>query len=145
VRRAAELDAVWVSSMNPTFEELRDLFQVFDGARGDRPALPERPTMRECFVGDPEDVRDILLAKYAAYQRWGVTSSRSAASDPEGFSALMRDKFLVGGPSAIEDRLRWLRDELGINHLIVRVRWPGLDETRAFDTMRHLAEVAARL
>jgi hypothetical protein len=42
-------------------------------------------------------------------------------------------------------RLRWLRDEVGIDHLIVRVRWPGLSEEQALNTMRRLADVAASL
>jgi hypothetical protein len=57
----------------------------------------------------------------------------------------MRDKFLVGDERSVGERLRWLRDELGIDHLIARVRWPGLSEEKALETMRRLAGIAAKL
>jgi alkanesulfonate monooxygenase SsuD/methylene tetrahydromethanopterin reductase-like flavin-dependent oxidoreductase (luciferase family) len=150
VRRAARIGDVWVSSMNPSFEELRELLGAYDAARNGLPPAPERPTMRECYIGlTPEsaiaDVREILYAKYRTYQSWGVASSRSTVEDRTGFEALMHTKFLVGDERTVAERLRWLRDELGIDHLIARVRWPGLSEAKALETMRRLATIAARL
>lgn len=150
VRRAARIGDVWVSSMNPTFEEVRGLLGEFETAREGRPPAAERPTMRECYIGaTPEsavaDVRDILYAKYSAYQSWGAASSQSTFDDRAGFEALMQRKFLVGDEATVAERLRWLRDEAGIDHLIVRVRWPGLSEEQALNTMRRLADVAANL
>ncbi len=57
----------------------------------------------------------------------------------------MASKFLVGDAAGVGDRLRWLRDEIGVDHLIARFRWPGLSEGQALDSMRRLAEVAASL
>lgn len=106
--------------------------------------------MRECYIGSTtakaiSDVRDILYAKYRAYQSWGVSSSRSRVDDPAGFEALMQTKFLVGDERAVAGQLCWLREELGIDHLIVRVRWPGLSEAKTLETMRRLAGIATRL
>lgn len=56
IRRAARVGDVWVSSMNPTFVELRDLFGEFDDARKGRPEAPERPTMRECYIGATQEL-----------------------------------------------------------------------------------------
>ena len=150
VRRAARIGDVWVSSMNPSFEELRALLGEFDAARDGLPPAPERPTMRECYIGQTSEsaiseVRDILYAKYRTYQSWGVASSQSKVEDRVGFEALMQTKFLVGDERTVADRLRWLRDELGIDHVIARVRWPGLSEEQALETMRRLAHIAARL
>lgn len=148
VRRAARIGDVWVSSMSPSFEELREMLAIFDAARAGRPPAPERPAMRECYIGATDesavaDVRDVLHAKYSAYQAWGSTASRSTVGD--GFDATMAAKFLVGGEATVAARLRWLRDELGIDHLIARVRWPGLAEEKALETMRRLADIAAKL
>lgn len=150
VRRAARIGDVWVSSMNPSFEELRELLGEFDAARDGHPPAPERPTMRECYIGATSesaisDVRDILYAKYRTYQSWGVASSRSKVEDRAGFEVMMQTKFLVGDERAVAERLRWLRDELGIDHVIARVRWPGLSEEKTLETMRRLANIAARL
>ena len=148
IRRAARIGDVWVSSMNPSFEELQELYDAFDTARQGLPAAPERPTMRECYIGETaagavSESIEALYGKYSAYQAWGTASSRSTFSDRTEFEALMASKFLVGDAVGVAERLRWLRDEIGIDHLIVRVRWPGISEAQAQNTMRRLAEVAA--
>ncbi|NKB56364.1 MAG: LLM class flavin-dependent oxidoreductase [Alphaproteobacteria bacterium] len=148
VRRAARVGDVWVSSMNPSFDELQELYGEFDAAR-ETPA-PERPTMRECYIGATHEaavaeVRDVLYAKYSAYQAWGSPSTRVKFDGRTEFEALMERKFLVGDENTVAERLRWLRDELGIDHIITRVRWPGLTEDQALNTMRRLADVAAGL
>lgn len=150
VRRAAKIGDVWVSSMNPSFEELRELLAEFDTARAGMPAAPERPTMRECYISASpeqaiEDVRDILYAKYSAYQSWGVASSRTQVGGREEFETFMESKFLVGDEHSVRERLRWMRDELGIDHVIARVRWPGLPEAKTMETMWRLANIATTL
>ena len=107
-------------------------------------------TMRECYIGATEeeafdDVRDILYAKYNAYQSWGVASSSTKIGGREEFDDFMRAKFLVGDARSVAERMRWLRDELNIDHVIARVRWPGLPEAKALETMQRLMEVAAAL
>ena len=57
----------------------------------------------------------------------------------------MQAKFLVGDLDSVARRVRWLRDTLGIDHLIVRVRWPGLSERQAFNTMTELANLRDHL
>ena len=150
IRRAARIGDVWVSSMNPSFEELRMLLSEFEDARVGLPPAPERPTMRECYIAASEeeafdDVRDILYAKYNAYQSWGVASSSTKVGGREEFDDFMRAKFLVGDVRSVTARMRWLCDELGIDHVIARVRWPGLPEAKALATMQRLMDVTAAL
>ena len=150
VQRAARIGDVWVSSMSPTFEELRGNFATFDAARAGRPEPAERPTMRECYIGETPEAAitesfDPLYGKYSAYQAWGAVSSQATFKGREDFEDIMKRKFLVGDEKTVGERLRWLRDELGIDHVIARVRWPGLTEDQALNTMRRLADVAARL
>jgi len=106
--------------------------------------------MRECYIAASEeeafdDVRDILYAKYNAYQSWGVASSSTKVGGREEFDDFMRAKFLVGDVRSVTARMRWLRDELGIDHVIARVRWPGLPEAKALATMQRLMDVTAAL
>lgn len=150
VRRAARIGDAWVSSMNPSFEELRDLLREFETARAGLPPAHARPAMRECYItGSNEtafdDVRDILHAKYSAYQSWGISSSQTKVGGRDDFDAFMQSKFLVGGEAEVMARMRWMRDELGIDHLIARVRWPGLSEEKALETMRRLSNINGRL
>jgi hypothetical protein len=61
--------------MNSSFVELQTRFDEFEDARAGLPLAPERPTMWECYIGATEeeafdDVRNILYAKYNAYQSW---------------------------------------------------------------------------
>ena len=147
IRRAARIGDVWVSSMNPSFDELRVLFGEFEDARADLPPAPERPTMRECYIAASEeaafdDVRDILYSKYHAYKSWGVASSATKVGERKDFDDFMQAKFLVGDERSVGTKMRWLRDELGIDHVIARVRWPGLPEAKALQTMQRLMDVA---
>ena len=57
----------------------------------------------------------------------------------------MRAKFLVGDERSAAARMRWLRDELGIDHMIARVRWPGLPEAKALENMQRRMDVTAAL
>jgi probable F420-dependent oxidoreductase len=150
IRRAARIGDVWVSSMNPSFEELGELYSEFDSAREGQAAAPERPVMRECYIGETHDAalaeaRDPLYGKYSAYQAWGSPSTKVKFDGRAEFEALLERKFLVGDVKSVGERLRWLRDELGIDHVITRVRWPGLTEEQALNTMRRLADIAAGL
>jgi alkanesulfonate monooxygenase SsuD/methylene tetrahydromethanopterin reductase-like flavin-dependent oxidoreductase (luciferase family) len=106
VRRAARIGDVWVSSMNPTFDEVRGLLGEFETAREGRPPATERPTMRECYIGATlesavADVRDILYDKCSAYKSWGAASSQSTFDDRAEFEALMHSKFLVGDEKTV--------------------------------------------
>ncbi|MBT5108209.1 MAG: LLM class flavin-dependent oxidoreductase [Rhodospirillaceae bacterium] len=150
VRRAARIGDAWVSSMNPSFEELRDLLSEFDAARTDQPPANARPSMRECYITGAggnafDDVRDILYAKYSAYQSWGISSSQTKVGGRDDFDAFMKSKFLVGTEAEVMERMRWMRDELGVDHLIARVRWPGLSEEQALETMRRLSNINGRM
>ena len=57
----------------------------------------------------------------------------------------MRTKFMVGDERSVAARMPWLRDELGIDHMIARVRWPSLPEAKALETMQRLMDVTAAL
>ena len=54
----------------------------------------------------------------------------------------MRAKFRVGDERYVAARMLWLCDELGIDHMLARVCWPGLLEA---ETMQRLMDVTAAL
>lgn len=57
----------------------------------------------------------------------------------------MRAKFRVGDERSVAARMLWLRDELGIDHMLARVCWPGLLEAKVLETMQRLMDVTAAL
>lgn len=57
----------------------------------------------------------------------------------------MRAKFRVGDERSVAVRMLWLRDELGIDHMLARVCWPGLLEAKVLETMQRLMDVTAAL
>ena len=57
----------------------------------------------------------------------------------------MRAKFRIGDERSVAARMLWLRDEIGIDHMLARVCWPGLLEAKVLETMQRLMDVTAAL
>jgi len=109
--------------------------------------LPEvLPMMRElCIAEDRETAytqsRPYLAGKYEAYAAWGQDR---ALPGNESFSIpyqeLARDRFLLGSPSDVVQEIERYRDALGVNYLIFRMQWPGMEQA---EVMRQI-ELMAR-
>ena len=54
------------------------------------------------------------------------------------FEELARDRFLVGTPDQVKDQLLSCRDLLGVNYVIVRLQWSGMDPDIADRAIRLL-------
>jgi alkanesulfonate monooxygenase SsuD/methylene tetrahydromethanopterin reductase-like flavin-dependent oxidoreductase (luciferase family) len=150
IRRAARLADAWLGSPTADLPRLREQLDVFrrerDACGGD--ATP-CPVIREAFAGtDAAHARRIsggpLKYKYEAYAAWGHndTLGHDVSGDFDGFS---RDRFLVGEVSAIRDALARFRDELGTDHLVLRVQWPGLDQREAIANIQRLGQALSGL
>ena len=57
-----------------------------------------------------------------------------------GLALLARDRFLIGGPERIIQEIERGHRELGINHWMFRVQWPGMPQKLVLKTMRILGE-----
>ena len=70
--------------------------------------------------------------KYSAYASWGQDK---AMPGEESFSVpfpdLAMDRFLLGSPDQVVQEIRRYGEELGVNYLIFRLQWPGMDQERA--------------
>jgi alkanesulfonate monooxygenase SsuD/methylene tetrahydromethanopterin reductase-like flavin-dependent oxidoreductase (luciferase family) len=56
-----------------------------------------------------------------------------------GFDELLDDRFLIGSPAAVAERLIDLQ-RFGINHLVASLHWPGMPHSLALEQMQILAE-----
>ena len=65
---------------------------------------------------------------------------------PEGesfsvpFDQLARDRFLLGDPEEVVREIQRYRDELGVNHLNIRVQWPGMPHANAMRQLELLGK-----
>ena len=150
VRRAARLGDAWISAPSVTVEEAAHFLGVYADERR-RLDLPVEscPLIRECFVGkDGAHARSVsrgpLLFKYEAYASWGQSA---AAGVPlaDRFDEFSADRFIVGDAHAVRDELQRYAQTLGVDHLLLRVEWPGLEHAEALANIERIADVAGGL
>lgn len=153
VERAARIGDAWIASFSPTLAELTAQMRTYGAAR-EAAGLPEpqaRPLCRECHVGADDrtalsEVRGPLLYKYEAYASWGnerVGASRDAFA--QAFDGFCRDRFLIGDAARVKDEILRYREALGVDHLILRLQWPGLDQRTVLDSIERLGRIIAEL
>jgi len=75
-----------------------------------------------------------LMEKYKSYFAWGLEGLKldPNAAPEQQFRALASNRFAVGAPASVIEMLV-AQHRRGINHLSMRVSWPGMgqDETLA--------------
>jgi alkanesulfonate monooxygenase SsuD/methylene tetrahydromethanopterin reductase-like flavin-dependent oxidoreductase (luciferase family) len=153
VRRAARIGDVWVPSPTPDFDVLENHFRIYRAARGDAGLpLPEsQPLIRECFVGATREAalrtaRAPLLGKYQAYASWGEDNTASGATSlADTFDDFMADRFIVADEAQAADEFTRYGEQFGIDHMILRVQWPGLAQPDVIDCIERIGKIVARL
>jgi len=148
IRRAARWGYPWLVNPHATVPMVAQQLVQYKQALGEfGQPLPEvLPMMRElCIAEDRETAytasRPYLAGKYEAYAAWGQDR---ALPGNESFSIpyqeLARDRFLLGSPSDVVQEIERYRDALGVNYLIFRMQWPGMEQA---EVMRQI-ELMAR-
>ncbi len=153
VRRAARLGDAWLPAPSLSYDEMAALLAIYGEARAAAGLeMPEsQPLFRECFVGATRQAalqacRGPLLGKYESYASWGEAGSAGAgASLAERFDDFMADRFIIGDEAEVADGLARYGEGLGIDHMILRLQWPGLAQSAVIDAIERLGRVAARL
>lgn len=147
VRRAARTADTWMINPHATARTVRRQLTLFHAEReaSGRGPVPELPLMREVFCA-PTRERAVELAgprlagKYAVYADWGQDR---VMPEKESFRAryheLAEDRFVVGSPEdCIAALLPW-RDELGVNHFVLRTDWAGMPVADTLGSLELLA------
>jgi len=147
IRRAARLADGWLASFSGDWPELERSFGVYDAARAEAglPPPAERVLCRECFVAaTPEKALEIargpLIYKYGAYASWG---NANVAGKPfaEQFDGFQAERFIIGDRAYATDRVQWLKETLKVDHLILRMQWPGLPQDDVLRSIDFMGEV----
>jgi alkanesulfonate monooxygenase SsuD/methylene tetrahydromethanopterin reductase-like flavin-dependent oxidoreductase (luciferase family) len=148
IRRAARLGDCWYINPHSTMATLARQMDIYRQALDEcgKPFPAELPMRREVFVARTraEAIRlaqPYLEVKYQTYRAWGQDKVMPAGDDfDHGFAELVEDRFLIGSPAEVAERLIDLRQRFGMNHLVASVHWPGMPNSLALEQMQVLAE-----
>jgi alkanesulfonate monooxygenase SsuD/methylene tetrahydromethanopterin reductase-like flavin-dependent oxidoreductase (luciferase family) len=148
IRRAARLGDCWYINPHNTLTTLARQLEVYKRAlEGCRKPFPaELPMRREVFVARRREdairlAQPYLEVKYKTYREWGQDKVMPAGDNfDHEFDELLEDRFLIGSPGEVAEKLIDLECRFGVNHLVVSVHWPGMPNTLALEQMHMLAE-----
>ena len=85
-------------------------------------------------------------AKYGAYSSWGLDKqSKASESFQQPFEDFAKDRFIIGDKAFVKDEIERYRSLLGVNHFLMRVQWPGLEQAKTLRTISTLGEIFAEL
>ncbi len=134
LRRAATLADNWVPG--PTADLARLLagkrqFLANRRAAGRTEAVGEWPLTRDVIIADTDrEARELaekhIMISYRKEYAGGWRHPFIDASIATDLDALMKDRFLIGGPDQVVRALRSFVTEYGMTHLICRVFFPGM-------------------
>jgi alkanesulfonate monooxygenase SsuD/methylene tetrahydromethanopterin reductase-like flavin-dependent oxidoreductase (luciferase family) len=148
IRRAARLGDCWYINPHSTLTTLARQMEIYRRALDEcgKPFPAELPMRREVFVARTRAeairlARPSLEIKYKTYREWGQDKVMPAGDDfDHDFDELLEDRFLIGSPAEVAERLADLQRRFGVNHLVASVHWPGMPNTLALEQMQILAE-----
>jgi alkanesulfonate monooxygenase SsuD/methylene tetrahydromethanopterin reductase-like flavin-dependent oxidoreductase (luciferase family) len=149
IKRAARLGDAWLITNFPTLSSLEPQVALYRESlkEAGKPEPLERPITRECYVGTSqssayEECRGPLVYKYKAYSSWGL-DKQSAGSESfnQPFEDFVRDRFIIGDEEFVRDEVQRYREKLGVNHFIMRVQWPGLEQEKVLRTIKTLGKL----
>src|SRR5262249_41994535 len=151
VKRAAELGDAWLITNFAHLDQLVPQMSMYRKllAEANKEFPAEAPITRECYVGSTraaalEECRSALQYKYAAYSSWGLDQqSQGSESFRQPFEEFVKDRFIVGDKAFVANEIQRYHALLGVNHFIMRVRWPGLPQANALRTITALGEIFA--
>jgi len=136
IARAAKIGDGWLSVSTTTLDKVGAQMSAFNSARAAAKLPPAEHFCRllevGCAADDDTAMRrsaPFLMEKYKSYVSWGLeglTLDPNAAPEQQ-FRALASSRFAVGAPSTVTDMLV-AHHRSGINHLSMRVSWPGMGQ-----------------
>jgi alkanesulfonate monooxygenase SsuD/methylene tetrahydromethanopterin reductase-like flavin-dependent oxidoreductase (luciferase family) len=148
VERSARMADAWVINPHAKLQILQQQMTIYRKAllEAGKPFPAELPLMKELYVAPDrrtaiQECRPFLETKYRAYGAWGQDKAlpREDSFDM-AFEELVRDRFVIGDPDDVIRELRRYVDALGVNCLIFRIHWPGMEQAKVLRTITLLAE-----
>lgn len=148
VRRAARKADTWMINPHATFETIKRQIEVFRTERNTAGLVPaaELPATKEIFCAADratalEMAQPYLAKKYQVYANWGQDKALPGEESFDvPFAELEEGRFIIGSPEdCIRQLLPW-REELGVDHFVLRTTWSGMPVNDALSSMRLLTD-----
>ena len=149
IERAGRLGDTWIVNPHARRDTVAQQMARFRAARssvGKTPEPQELPALKEVYCAETREQAwaqclPYLGAKYRTYLAWGQdTAMPSGDSLDRPVEDLVDQRFIVGSPDDCLSELRAWRDEVGVNHFILRTEWSGMPFELAQRSLRLLAE-----
>ncbi|HXH12827.1 MAG TPA: LLM class flavin-dependent oxidoreductase [Alphaproteobacteria bacterium] len=146
VKRAARLGYPLLPAPLESIPELQAKYRLYHETwrEAGRTAPPaEMPLMRVVDVAPQahtahREAEAGLMQTYGRYQRWGLLTNAGA-----DYTALARDRFIIGDPAQVIDEIQRYRDLFGITYLICRMAMPAVPHDQITRSMRLFGERVA--
>ena len=138
IRRAARWGYPWLINPHATVPMVSKQFARYQQELGryGQPAPQVLPMMRELYVAEDREQafresQPYLEGKYAAYASWGQDKELPGEeSFTVPYEDLAKDRFLLGSAEEVVQEIRRYEDHLGVNQLIFRMQWPGMEHEK---------------
>jgi alkanesulfonate monooxygenase SsuD/methylene tetrahydromethanopterin reductase-like flavin-dependent oxidoreductase (luciferase family) len=143
VKRAARIGDAWLIANATTLGATEPLMKIYRETLASLgKTVTEFPIARECYVGTNhrtamDECRAALEYKYNSYAAWGMESPTAHMS----FEEMARDRFIIGDKVFVKEEIARWEETLGVNHMIMRVQWPGLPQDQVLGSIRRLGEI----
>ncbi|MGH7335894.1 MAG: LLM class flavin-dependent oxidoreductase [Candidatus Rokuibacteriota bacterium] len=148
VKRAGEIGDGWIVTFYPSMKMLRPQMELFrKAAAASGRAVPrEYPAIKELYVAATtekaiREARPYLERKYRTYASWGQDRFLPPEEKfDQPWERFAPGRFIVGDAETVIREIEWYERELGLNHVIGRIQWPGLPQAHALECIRLMGE-----
>ena len=148
VERSARMADAWVINPHAKLQVLQEQVALYRKAlrEAGKPFPAELPMIKELYVAPDrrtaiQECRPFLEAKYKAYGAWGQDKALPHGDRFDlAFEELVQDRFIIGDPDDCIRELTRYVDALGVNCVILRIQWPGMEQAKVLRTIELLAE-----
>lgn len=153
IRRAARIGApLYVPAIGviPIVKYLFDMHSSLLKEYGRNPDDFEKPLVREIYISDQksdkiwEKIKENVTYTAKGYASWGSMVDRKGnlLSDPTDpiLYDIARDQSIIGTPEECIDTIKRYQEELPIDNLICRFKFPGISHEEAMRSMRLFTE-----
>jgi alkanesulfonate monooxygenase SsuD/methylene tetrahydromethanopterin reductase-like flavin-dependent oxidoreductase (luciferase family) len=151
VRRAARLGAAWYINPRAKLSALVEQLKIYDEtlAEHGQPKPAEFPIRREAFIAPTDQEARSMAVRYMKrqlelYESWGQYEVMPGADKKDRAFGEddIPDTYLVGSPERVSELISKYAEELGVNHFVLRMQWPGMPHR---DVMSAIELLGAKL
>jgi len=154
IRRAARMADVWSISPIETRQELEESIELYGEQLNEVDRSLEdvrKPLRREAYIAEDdeaawEEVGSALLYEYEDVYGDYDDIGHSFGSDDDSDAALealkehASDRFIIGSPETAIEELKKYEEDVGVDDVILRMHFPGLDTSKSAKSMRLIAD-----